>query len=180
MAKAKSKKVPVKKSETRGSVEPHDPFSALRGEFDQMIDRFSRDWPMVGALGHLGFPEPIRRMRDNWDFRAPAVDVTDKKGSIEIRAELPGMNEDDIKVEISGSLLTISGEKKEEREEGKKDSRYYLSECKYGSFERSIRLPEGVNRNKVDANVKNGVLVVTIAKTSKAPRKAKKVKVKVG
>ena len=180
MAKQKQADVPVKKSEAEDAPAAWDPFSALRGEFDQLLDRFSRDWPVASPFGRMGIPAPMRRMREAWDFRAPAVDFIDKEDSLEVRAELPGMCEKDIDVEVTDSILTISGEKKEEREEGEKGGRYYLSERKYGSFERSIRLPEGTDKDKVAANVKDGVLVVTIPKTPEAREQAKKVEVKAG
>jgi len=174
MVKNKNENAPVKKSEIGSSAEAWNPFSALRGEFDQLLDRFSRDWPIGDPLGGMSFPTPMRRMQEAWGFGVPAVDFIDKEDAVEVRAELPGMSEEDIDVEVTDSILTISGEKKEEREEGEKGGRYYLSERKYGSFERSIHLPDGVDKDKVAAIVKDGVLVVTIAKTPEARKKPKK------
>lgn len=180
MAK-KEKNVPVKKEEGGTSLKEWDPFTTLREEFDDLLDRFSMDWPMASPFGRRRrFPTALRRLRESWTFEAPDVDIVDKDDAVEVRAELPGMDEKDIDIQLSDRMLTIKGEKKEEREEGDKESRYYLSERRYGSFERSFRLPEGVDNNKVDASFKNGVLVVSIAKSPELKAKTKKIKVKAG
>ena len=180
MAKKKENGMPAKKESTKTSPGPWDPFSSLRGDFEDMLERFSRDWPSGGGLGRMMMPAPMRRLRKAWSLDVPAVDFLDKGDCVELRAELPGMTEKDVEVEVSDSLLTISGEKKDEHEEGEKEGRYYLCERSYGSFERSVRLPDGVDLDTVDAKVRDGVLVVTISKTPEARAKAKKVKVQAG
>jgi HSP20 family protein len=75
-------------------------------------------------------------------------------------------------------MLVISGEKKEEHEEGEKEGNYYVSERRYGSFKRSIAVPEGIDHNKVDASFKKGVLTVVLQKTPESREKVKKIKVK--
>lgn len=77
-------------------------------------------------------------------------------------------------------MLTIRGEKKEEQEKGEKGSRYYLSERRYGSFERTLRIPEGADRDKPEARFVKGVLIVTFPKTKEARERVKKVKIKAG
>ena len=94
----------------------------------------------------------------------------------EITAELPGMDEKDIEVNVANGALTIKGEKKEEKEEKQKD--YYVSERRYGSFERYFELPDGVDAGKIEAAFKNGVLRVTLPKTAEAQKPAKKIEVK--
>lgn len=78
---------------------------------------------------------------------------------------------------ISDGVLSIRGEKKEEKEEGEEGSGYYVSERRYGSFQRSFQLPEGIDLDKVDATFKNGLLTVTLPKTKEAQEKVKKIKV---
>lgn len=180
MAK-KDKKVPVKKEEGATALKEWDPFTTLREEMDDLLDRFAWDWPVASPFGRRrGLSRAMRRLREGWTFEAPDVDIVEKDGAIEVRAELPGMEEKDIDVQLSGTMLTIKGEKKEEREEEDKESRYHLSERKYGSFERSFRLPEGVDTEKVEASFKNGVLVVNIAKSPELQEKTKKIEVKTG
>ena len=100
------------------------------------------------------------------DFEwAPAVDVVEDKKGYHIHADLPGLDEKDINVEYENGFLTISGEKKKEREEKSDDERYIFSECSYGSFSRSIRLPEGTDTNKIEAKFKKGVLNIDIPKS---------------
>ena len=83
-----------------------------------------------------------------------------------------------MQTQWSDDLLTIKGEKKEEKEEKKKD--YYLSERRYGSFQRSFRVPDGVDASKIEAKFNNGVLTVTLPKTVEAQKKQKKIEVKKG
>ena len=84
------------------------------------------------------------------------------------------MNEKDVEVSLSGTTLTIKGEKKQEREE--KDKGYYLSERSYGSFQRAFTLPEGADGEKIAASFANGVLTVTVPKTAQAAPKKIEVK----
>jgi HSP20 family protein len=106
----------------------------------------------------------------------PAVDVTESDKAYEIAAELPGMDEKDIEVNVANDGLTIKGEKKFEREEKQKD--YYVSERRYGSFERHFGLPKDVEADKIEASFRNGVLKVTLPKTAEAQKPAKKIEVK--
>ena len=103
----------------------------------------------------------------------PRIDIKDKKDAIEVRAELPGMEEDEIEIEVADNVMTISGEKKEEKE--KEEEGYYYKESHSGSFSRSFTLPADVKEEKAEAEMKKGVLIVTIPKI--APKKATKVKV---
>ena len=180
MAK-KEKAVPVKKEEPATELKKWDPFGSLREEIDDLFERHAWDWPFGSSFRRRRGPSrAMRRLREGWTFETPDVDIVEKDDTFEVRAELPGMDEEDIDVQLSDTMLTIKGEKKEEREEGEKDSRYYLSERRYGSFERSFRLPEGVDTDKVKASFKNGVLVVNIAKSPELQEKTKKIEVKPG
>ena len=125
-----------------------------------------------------GLTEPFRGTPLAWGTGMPAVDVIDKEKEVEVRAELPGMDEKDIDVRLSGDTLTIQGEKKEEREEREEGGSYYVSERRYGSFQRSFRVPEGIDRDKVDASFRKGVLTITLPKTPEGQQKTKKVEIK--
>lgn len=151
------KSVPVKREE-------ENPFALLRREMDSLFDNFFRGFDMEPFEGRLG-------------AFSPRIDVTENDKEIKISAELPGMDEKDIDVSLQNDLLTIRGEKKEEKEEKKKD--YYSMERSYGSFCRTIPLPIEVETDKIDAKFKKGVLSITLPKTAKALAETKKIAVKV-
>jgi len=99
----------------------------------------------------------------------PAVDVFDKKDKFIVKAELPGMKEEDIDVSVVGDTLSIKGEKKTETEV--KDEAYYRCERTYGSFYRSIPLPSTVDANKIEASFEDGVLEVVLPKSAEVKPK---------
>lgn len=103
----------------------------------------------------------------------PRVDIKDKKDAIEVKAELPGINEEDVEIEIADGVMTISGEKKAEKEESEEG--YYYKESHTGTFSRSFALPAEVREEKAEAEMKNGVLKITVPKIE--PKKATKVKI---
>jgi HSP20 family protein len=107
--------------------------------------------------------------------KAPVVDLFEERDDIVVKAELPGMDKDNIQVNLTDHTLTIKGEKKKEEEE--KEENYYRSERSYGSFVRTLELPREVHAEKVKASFKNGILEVRMPKTEEA--KAKEIKVKV-
>jgi HSP20 family protein len=104
----------------------------------------------------------------------PSMDVSETDKEIEITTELPGLEENDIQLNVADNVLTIRGEKKNEREESKKD--YHLVERSYGSFVRSVQLPDGVNADNIKAVMSKGVLKVTVPKP--APAQSKKIDIK--
>lgn len=171
----KSEKVVVK-TDNNETTAPTT-MATLRERIDHLFDEFQEGWPFGSmrrrAAHTIGVPF-------DWGFRSPAIDFADRGKAIELKAELPGMDENDIEVQLTDRVLTISGEKKEEHVEGEKDSDYYLSERRYGSFKRSISIPEEVDTDKVEASFKKGVLTVTLPKDAKALKKAKKIEVKSG
>jgi HSP20 family protein len=129
--------------------------------FDDFWTRFERPFGLMN--GFLGA---------SW----PTADVSETDKAVEVVVELPGMDEKDIDVSVSDDVLTIRGEKKSETE--KREKGYYLSERKFGSFHRSIPLPASVDKDKVDAHFKKGVLTVTLPKTPDAQDKVKKIQVR--
>ncbi|MCQ2740501.1 MAG: Hsp20/alpha crystallin family protein [Alphaproteobacteria bacterium] len=106
---------------------------------------------------------------------SPRLDVAELKDKYEIKAELPGMDEKDINLSVENGLLTISGEKKAETEE--KDKGYYLKECSYGSFSRSVRLPDNISEDKIGAKLKKGVLVIDMPKKEPLAPKSRKIEI---
>jgi HSP20 family protein len=95
---------------------------------------------------------------------------------LEVTAELPGMDVNDIEVKFADGTLTIRGEKTETREESKKG--HYLSERRYGSFSRSFRIPNAVDADRIEANFKNGVLMVTLPKSPDAQKSEKTIAIR--
>lgn len=144
-----------------------DPFLAMREEMDQVFNHwFPMQWGNGRNLLAKSFP---------LSASAPALDVEEDGNEIRVRAELPGVEKDDFKIDVDGNRLTIRGEKKTSKEEKKKD--YVYTECSYGSFERSLTLPCEVNADKAEAVLKNGVLNLRLPKAEVS--KARHVPVKV-
>ena len=124
----------------------------------QRFDTPARLWPETSLLDNLFEDFPFGAAFEKGVV--PAVDILEKDGNLILRAELPGMTEKEIGLKLDGNVLTLSGERKLENEE-KRDN-YRRIERSYGSFSRSFTLPETVDREKVKAEYKNGVLTVTI------------------
>ena len=133
----------------------------MKREMDDVFSRFLGDFPLA------------RRAGVEW---TPRVDVSETKDSFIVKAEIPGLEAKDISVSISGSVLTIKGEKKKEEEE--KDELHHYVERYYGSFQRSFQLPAGTKTDKIDATFEKGVLKVTLPKVEAAKKKEIEIKVK--
>jgi len=106
----------------------------------------------------------------------PKIDIEDKKDRVIVRAELPGVDEKDINIEIIDNTMTISGERREEKEEKEGDKGYYYKESHTGAFSRTFTLPSDVVEEKATAEMENGVLTVSVPKV--APKQAKRVEVR--
>lgn len=128
--------------------------------FEDMVNRMFEDWmPRLGGEGR------------GW---SPAVDMIDKKDEIVLRADLPGLEQKDIQVNVENGMLTIRGNRQDERETKEED--YYCCERWSGSFTRTIALPTGIDPDKIRATFKNGVLEVHVPKAPHATGKAIEVK----
>jgi HSP20 family protein len=153
-----------------------NPFESHQHEMDRLIDDLGGGaWPLLGPRTPM---EPPGFAGPRFAMPIPAIDVTENDNAYEIVAELPGMDEKNVDVTLANGVVTIKGEKKEEREEKKKG--YYLSERSFGSFARSLRLPDGVDAAKIDATFKNGILTITLPKTAEAKESEKKITIKGG
>ncbi len=106
---------------------------------------------------------------------SPKLDIAELKDKFEIKAELPGIDEKDINLSVDDGILTISGEKKAENEE--KNKGYYLKECSYGTFSRSIKLPDNIADEKISANFKKGVLIIDMPKKDPQMSKSRKIEI---
>lgn len=155
-------KSPIPVGRERAVADTANPFVSLQREVDRLFNDFTRGFPSLTAFGNNG------------GNLLPSIDVAETDKEIEITAELPGLEEKDVQINVADNILTIRGEKKAEKEE--KDKNYRLVERSYGSFERSLELPGGVNVDAISASIAKGVLKVTVPKP--AVTQAKKVEVK--
>jgi HSP20 family protein len=103
-------------------------------------------------------------------MRAPETDVVETEREIRVQVEMPGLKRENIEVDVENNVLTIRGEKREERTEGQ-DGRYHLAERRWGTFARSFVLPRDVDADAIQAAFENGVLSVSIPKSEKARRR---------
>ncbi len=138
------------------------PFAFMRRfseDMDRLFDDFGFGSNWLGpSFGRDFFPRSLGEFRQSlW---SPQIETFEREGQLVIRADLPGLKKDDVNVEITDDAITISGERREEDEERREG--YYRSERAYGSFFRSIPLPEGVNAEDANATFNNGVLEITI------------------
>ncbi|MBM3633654.1 MAG: Hsp20/alpha crystallin family protein [Alphaproteobacteria bacterium] len=106
----------------------------------------------------------------------PNVDIIEHDKEIQIIADLPGLKEEDINIEINNGILTLRGEKKEEKEE--KRSNYYLSERSSTSFNRTFQLPTAVDENNVNASLEDGVLKIILPKSTEKDKQIKRIEIK--
>lgn len=147
----------------------NDPFARLQGEINRLFDDFlPTAFHRSASLTDWG---------GSWDFM-PDVDVRETKKEILVSVELPGVEEKDLDVRLDGKMLTIRGEKREEKSDTEGD--WYHSECHYGSFSRSIPLNADVDSTKIDASFKKGILKVKLPKSKTDKTEASRIDVKAG
>jgi len=149
--KDSSRNVAVQRNETG------NPFLALHREMNRMFDEAFRSFDIssFGSSGMMGWP---------------SVELNETDKEVKVVAELPGLDQNDIALELSDGVLTISGEKKSETD----DKQRFFSERYYGRFERRIPVDD-IDQEKVAASFKNGVLTVTLPKLPTAQRKVKRI-----
>ena len=134
------------------ALAPWTGFTTLQKEIDRLFERFWEPrWDEFPALA------------GEW---TPSLDLSETKDALVVKAEIPGIDPKEIEVSLQDQVLTIKGEKRQEKEE--KDEHYFRMERSYGGFVRSIRLPVPVDGSKVSATFKNGLLTVKLPKTPAA------------
>ena len=141
------------------------PMDSLHREINRVFEDFFRD--MDRPWGLAGAAAPAVSM--------PRIDVTEDEHAWHVEAELPGLERKDVELGVEDGVLTISGQKKQESEEKKKD--YYRRERSYGSFHRALALPGGVDETKIKASMKNGVLSIDLPKSEQAKQKYKRIEI---
>lgn len=147
--------IPVRGEKT--NVAGFEPFTVLQREVEHLFENFGPHWPSIG----------------NHELM-PSMDIAETNKEIEVTAELPGLEEKDVDINYADGVLTIRGEKKSEKEE--KNKTRHLIERTYGAFSRTLKLPAGVDPNKIKATIDKGVLKVVVEKP--AAKETKKIEVK--
>lgn len=151
------------------------PFESLRKEVDRLFEDFDFGFTRMPRRRVMFGLEPLEEGEIRWGA-VPPIDLVEKDQAYEITAELPGLDEKDVFVKCGDGMLTIHGEKKEESET--KEENVYVSERRYGSFQRSFRIPESVDADKIEATFKNGVLTLVLPKKPEAKGHEKQISVK--
>ena len=147
--------------------------SLFGNDVHSLFDDFARGmgaWPFHRHALDWG---PLQRMEKATGVLLPEIDATETDNEMRVTAELPGMEEKDIDVQLSGDLLTIRGEKREETQSDEKNR--HVSERRYGSFQRTLRVPDSIDSANISAAVKNGVLTVVMPKSAVAKEKQRKI-----
>ena len=147
---------------TQSSAGAIAPITTLRREMDRLIESFGQNFFNIAPFGNGRF--------------LPESDYAESDKEIVVTAELPGVEQKDIEVSLSDDILTIRGEKKSQRDE--KKEHYQFAERSYGSFERSIAVPHGIDAAKVDAKFDKGVLKVTLPKPAELQAQRRKIEIK--
>lgn len=148
-------------SSERDTSTPDNAINRFHSEIDRVFDRFFGD----RFFGGMDLPE-LRSWAGTW---APTIDVNEGDDAFTVSAELPGVDPKDIDVSLSGDMLTIVGEKKEESEEQREG--LYQSERRFGSFKRTIPLPASVDAEQISADYENGVLRIRVPKSKEAKQR---------
>ena len=139
-----------------------------------LVRRNRNEWPMAWMPRDMG--EMIDRFfgdvfgSEQAAAWAPAMEVHEAQDALEVRAEVPGLSPEDLEISVQGNVLTLSGQKKQEHNEG--DGGCIRSERRYGRFRRSITLPADVDAEKIEARQSNGVLTIRLPRSERAmPRR---------
>jgi HSP20 family protein len=165
----------------RGQSSPFSLMRRMAEDMDRLFEDFAFGRAGLGLLPAFGTnldrgPWQGGSALDQATAWAPQVETFRRGDNLVVRADLPGLKKEDVKVEIDDGVLTISGERRDEHEEDRGD--YYRSERTYGQFYRAIPLPDSVNADQCEASFKDGVLEVSLAAPRDEKRKAKQIQVK--
>ena len=148
---------------TRWSRDPFEMVQRLSDEMDEVFNSMLHGRPSTRWSGHGG-----GGLRNFW---APEVEIAEEGNQLRVCVDLPGVSKDNVKVDVHEGMLTIQGERREERTEGGEQQGFRRSERRYGSFYRAIPLPEGAAAENAQASMKEGVLTVTVPIARKRARR---------
>jgi len=164
VAKRSERQVPARRSQPMQSI---NPYRAMREMMNDMMEDFFGDWPMMR----------VRPFEWRMEAFTPYVDVVDEGSQLRVAAEVPGMSPEDLDLSLTDDSLILRGEKRSERDQEEQGVRH--RERSFGSFERVIPLPAEVERDKVEASFRNGVLNVILPKSPQAMERSKKIQINV-
>jgi len=148
------------------------PFAFMK-RFGEEMDRLFEDFGLGG-----GWLAPVFKGQFGDGLWAPQIEMLERNGELVVRADLPGLTKDDVKVELTDNAITIEGERKGEHEE--KGEGYYRSERSYGKFYRRLPVPDGVNVNQANATFNNGVLEITMPAPKHVEQRARRLEINEG
>jgi HSP20 family protein len=148
-----------------------DQVATLQRRMNSLFDDFFAD--VGGFFGDRPF-HVMKPAERPW-FDSPNFEVSETDEEFRVKAELPGLDEKDVEVNLEHDIVTIRGEKRQEQEEKKRN--YHFSEVSYGQFSRSFALPDGVDREKAKAQFKKGILTLTLPKTEQAKTQRKRIEI---
>ena len=170
----------ARREQSSPSLLTGSPFSFMR-RFSEEMDRLFEDFgfgrgSLAPSFGRGLFPTSFGDFgQTGW---SPQVEVFEREGQLVVRADLPGLNKDDVKVEVTDDAITISGERKQEHEERREG--FYRSERSYGSFYRQIPLPEGASADDASATFRDGVLEITMRAPQRQEQRSRRLEIKGG
>jgi HSP20 family protein len=161
-------RLPVHRS---GQLRHHNPIARFHQEIDRMFEDFIRGFgfPSVGFGREVAPLAQIECLKPTLDIAAGDKEYT-------ISVELPGVDEKDVRLELTGDTLVIKGEKKQEKEE--KEKNYYRMERSYGSFQRVLSLPEDADQDAIGATYKDGIMTITIPRKMATKRESRQITIK--
>jgi HSP20 family protein len=142
-----------------------DPFTSLRREMDRMFDDFTRGWAVPATFGTSG-------------TLSPKVNIAETDKGLEVTADLPGIDQKDIEINLADGILTLKAEHKAEKEEKDEKKHYHLVERSFGTFMRSFELPFEADTDKVEASFEKGVLKISVPRSAAAEKQVKKIAIK--
>lgn len=164
-----------------GNSDPFALMQRMQQDMDRLFDQFGFGRGLGSSFGLLGDRDLFGSLGGGQSMQqqaawAPQMEVFRRGDRIVVRADVPGVNKDDLNIEVDDGVLTLSGERRAQNEEN--GDGWYRSERSYGRFERSIPLPEGVDANQCEATFNDGVLEVTLPAPKEQERKAKRIEIR--
>jgi len=167
----KAKITKDKTPSTETGAKALSPLTSFRAEMDDLIENFFGNRYQFGS-----FPSLSNWLGDSKGLVSPSVEIDENDQAVLISAELPGMDADDVEVNIRNHTITLKGEKKTEREEDKDE--VHICERRYGSFQRSFNLPDTVDEEAAEAKFDKGLLTITLPKKEDAQNASRRVEIK--
>ncbi len=151
-----------------------DPLSRLHQQMDQLFDDV---WNAAGVPMQLRMPRhsALQNLTSGGSHYLPQLDISGDEKNYEVTLDVPGLSESDINIEVSGDVLTITGKKEEKNEV--EDKQFYRIERSYGSFKRTLSLPDDVNVDEVSASLKDGILTLSMPRSAQQKKDARRISI---